>query len=80
MAERSHLGSGLNEQGSRLARAGSGRGGDPWKLRLYGFDGGGRMAPMEWPPNWAVLRDAMPARMQGTLLRLHLAVRHREGW
>jgi signal transduction histidine kinase len=34
-------------------------------LRLYGIDGEGRVAPMEWPPDWESLREAMMTRMQG---------------
>jgi signal transduction histidine kinase len=34
-------------------------------LKLYGIDGEGRIAPMEWPPNWEILRDAMTGRMKG---------------
>jgi signal transduction histidine kinase len=34
-------------------------------LRLYGIDGEGRIAPMEWPPNWDALRQAMTSRMKG---------------
>ncbi len=34
-------------------------------LNLYGLDGEGRMALIEWPPNWAALRAQMTARMQG---------------
>ncbi len=34
-------------------------------LKLYGIDGEGRIAPMEWPPNWRALGDAMTARMKG---------------
>ena len=34
-------------------------------LRLYGIDSEGRVAPMEWPPNWETLRAAMTARMKG---------------
>jgi signal transduction histidine kinase len=34
-------------------------------LRLYGFDGEGRIAPMEWPPDWGALREAMTARIKG---------------
>jgi two-component system sensor histidine kinase SenX3 len=35
------------------------------KLRLYGFGSGGRITPMEWPPNWEPLRAAMTARIAG---------------
>lgn len=31
-------------------------------LNLYGFDGQGRIIPMEWPANWEILRAAMTAR------------------
>ena len=34
-------------------------------LGLYGMDSEGRVAPMEWPPGWAVLRNQMTARMHG---------------
>jgi signal transduction histidine kinase len=34
-------------------------------LKLYGIDGDGRIAPMDWPPNWDVLRQAMTGRMKG---------------
>jgi signal transduction histidine kinase len=34
-------------------------------LRLYGIDGEGRIAPMEWPPNWGPLRQAMAGRVKG---------------
>ena len=34
-------------------------------LRLYGFDGEGRMTPMKWPANWDTLRVTMAARMRG---------------
>jgi signal transduction histidine kinase len=36
------------------------------QLRLYGIDGEGRIAPIQWPPAWESLRDAMTSRMQGT--------------
>ncbi len=34
-------------------------------LKLYGFDGEGRIAPMEWPEQWETLRTGMTARMNG---------------
>ena len=34
-------------------------------LRLYSIDSEGRIAPMEWPPNWETLHAAMTARMNG---------------
>jgi signal transduction histidine kinase len=34
-------------------------------LKLYGIDGEGRFAGIEWPPNWEILRDAMMARIGG---------------
>src|SRR4051794_19009590 len=34
-------------------------------LVLYGMGGDGRMAPMEWPAHWAMLREAMTDRMKG---------------
>jgi len=34
-------------------------------LRLYGFDGEGRIVPIEWPANWEPLREAMTNRMKG---------------
>ena len=34
-------------------------------LRLYGIDREGRIAPIEWPPNWETLHEAMTARMKG---------------
>ena len=34
-------------------------------LRLYGIDGQGRIAPIEWPPDWEALRAAMMARSKG---------------
>ena len=34
-------------------------------LHLYGIDGEGRIAPMEWPSNWEELREAMTARSKG---------------
>ena len=33
------------------------------KLALYGVDGEGRIAPMEWPPGWEALRPVMAARI-----------------
>ena len=33
-------------------------------LRLFGFDGEGRVTPMDWPAHWETLRTAMTARMQ----------------
>jgi signal transduction histidine kinase len=35
-------------------------------LKLYGIDGGGRIAPMEWPPSWEGLAAAMNARLNGS--------------
>ena len=34
-------------------------------LRLYAIDRVGRIALMEWPPNWEALREAMKDRMRG---------------
>ncbi len=34
-------------------------------LKLYGLDVEGRTAPMEWPPNWDALRQAMTSRVKG---------------
>jgi signal transduction histidine kinase len=34
-------------------------------VQLYGMDGEGRTAAMEWPPNWQGLRDEMAARIKG---------------
>jgi signal transduction histidine kinase len=36
------------------------------KLALYGMESEGRIAPMEWPPNWQPLRSAMTARITGS--------------
>ena len=35
-------------------------------LKLYGIDGDGRIAAMEWPVEWEPLRTAMTARRNGT--------------
>jgi signal transduction histidine kinase len=35
------------------------------RLRLYVVESPGRIDPMEWPPRWQTLRDAMTSRMQG---------------
>lgn len=35
-------------------------------LRLYGIDGVGRVAPMDWPPGWEHLHPAMSARITGS--------------
>jgi len=42
-------------------------------LHLYGMDGAGGLAPMEWPANWEFLRPAMTARIQGSGHPPHLA-------
>jgi len=34
-------------------------------LKLYGIDGAGHSAPMDWPAGWETLRVAMIARMKG---------------
>jgi signal transduction histidine kinase len=34
-------------------------------LGLYGIDGEGRIAPMQWPSNWETLREEMTARIKG---------------